>query len=88
MKFFIATIFATGALAISVCPTGLYSNPQCCGANILGVAALDCHTPRAPILPGALFEAVCSDEGGKEPLCCTIPVAGQDLLCVAPVGTA
>jgi hypothetical protein len=25
------------------CPTGLYSNPQCCSTGILGVAALDCE---------------------------------------------
>nr|WGC84523.1 hydrophobin [Trichoderma koningiopsis] len=84
MKFSIIA-FATGAFA-AVCPTGLYSNPQCCGANILGVAALDCHTPRAPVLTGPGFRTVCAAEGGKEALCCVAPVAGQDLLCQPATG--
>ncbi|PNP37248.1 hypothetical protein TGAMA5MH_10817 [Trichoderma gamsii] len=86
MQFSIVALFATGALA-SICPTGLYSNPQCCGVNILGVAALDCHTPRANVLTGPGFEAVCAAEGGKEAACCVVPVAGQNLLCEKPVGT-
>ncbi|KAL7894844.1 hydrophobin [Trichoderma sp. SZMC 28014] len=84
MKFSIIA-FATGAFA-AVCPTGIYSNPQCCGANVLGVAAVDCHTPRAPVLTGANFQAVCAAEGGKEALCCALPVAGQDVLCENPIG--
>ncbi|KAM0465382.1 hypothetical protein ACHAPV_001429 [Trichoderma viride] len=86
MKFSIIALFATGALA-SVCPTGLYSNPQCCGANVLGVAALDCHTPRTPVVAGPIFQAVCAAEGGKQALCCVAPVAGQDLLCEEAPGT-
>ncbi|KAM0458062.1 hypothetical protein ACHAO4_002784 [Trichoderma viride] len=86
MQSFIFALFATGALA-SVCSTGIYSNPQCCGVNILGVAALDCHTPRVDVLNGPIFQAVCAAEGGKQAVCCAIPVAGQDLLCEEPVGT-
>jgi hypothetical protein len=26
----------------SPCPIGFYSNPQCCSAGVLGIAALDC----------------------------------------------
>lgn len=26
------------------CPSGLYSNPQCCATDVLGVADLDCHS--------------------------------------------
>lgn len=26
------------------CPDGLFSNPQCCATDILGVADLDCHS--------------------------------------------
>ncbi|EHK42978.1 uncharacterized protein TrAtP1_001867 [Trichoderma atroviride] len=88
MQFSIVALFATGALAsVSVCPNGLYSNPQCCGANVLGVAALDCHTPRVDVLTGPIFQAVCAAEGGKQPLCCVVPVAGQDLLCEEAQGT-
>lgn len=37
--------FAASAAAApfaSVCPTGLYSNPQCCATDVLGVAGLNC----------------------------------------------
>lgn len=52
MKFFTAAaLFATAAIAGpvevrtgngSICPTGLYSNPQCCSAQVLGIIGLDC----------------------------------------------
>ncbi|KAM0524779.1 hypothetical protein ACHAPE_000882 [Trichoderma viride] len=85
MQFSTIALFATGALA-SICPNGLYSNPQCCGANVLDVAALDCHTPRVTPLNGPIFQAICAAEGGKEALCCVVPVAGQDLLCQPAIG--
>jgi hypothetical protein len=59
MQFFtIASVLASVAVALalpggggnggngggSLCPNGLYSNPQCCATNVLGVAALDCST--------------------------------------------
>lgn len=28
--------------AYDACPDGLYSNPQCCATDVLGVADLDC----------------------------------------------
>ncbi|KAL7919383.1 hydrophobin [Trichoderma austrokoningii] len=86
MQFSIVALFATGALA-ALCPTGLYSNPQCCGTNVLGVAALDCHTPDVIPTAGPLFQAVCAAEGGKEALCCVLPVANQDVLCIPAIGT-
>lgn len=53
MKFFtIAALFAATAIAGplevrtgsgSICPTGLYSNPQCCSAQVLGIIGLDCQ---------------------------------------------
>ncbi|KAK3185963.1 hypothetical protein K4F52_005186 [Lecanicillium sp. MT-2017a] len=53
------------------CPGGLTnSSPMCCGANVLGVLALDCKTPDAD---------GCS--GGSQPNCCTLGLAGQGLLC-------
>lgn len=48
-----AVAFASGAFAApllsgyggdsTVCPSGLYSTPQCCATDILGVAALNCY---------------------------------------------
>lgn len=33
------------------CPVGLYSNPQCCATDVLGVADLDCHSRElSPVL--------------------------------------
>ncbi|KAK1252583.1 hypothetical protein MKX08_003770 [Trichoderma sp. CBMAI-0020] len=90
MQFSILALFATGALATAIfdfCPDGLYSSPQCCATNILGVAALDCHTPGVNPISGPIFQAACAAEGGKQPLCCVVPIAGQNLLCIDPVGT-
>ncbi len=57
MKFSICmTAFVAGALAVptelaskmsstdhpALCPTGLYSNAECCATDVLGVADLDC----------------------------------------------
>ncbi|OWT43591.1 fungal hydrophobin domain-containing protein [Pochonia chlamydosporia 170] len=71
--------------ASKVCPKGLYSNPQCCSTNVLGVAALDCKNPSSTPSSGANFKTVCSAQG-RQPLCCVLPVAGQDVLCTKPVG--
>lgn len=46
--------FAVGATAAplasyssGVCPIGLYSNPQCCATDVLGVAALNCQNRKS-----------------------------------------
>lgn len=54
MKFFAAAaLFATAAIAgpvevrtgtASICPSGLYSNPQCCATVVLGIVGLNCET--------------------------------------------
>ncbi|KAL6893429.1 hydrophobin [Trichoderma evansii] len=83
MKFSMVALFAAGALAVDLCPTGLYSNAQCCGVVVLGVAALDCNTPtpeNGPVVNGATLRTNCAREG-KQAVCCAIPVAGQELLC-------
>ncbi|KAH6607227.1 HFB1 protein [Trichoderma cornu-damae] len=99
MKFFaVAALFATAAVAHpledrnswpSVCPDGLFSNPQCCSAQVLGIVGLDCsvlttagETPR----DGADFRNICA-KTGKQALCCVAPVAGQALLCQLAIGT-
>ncbi|KAK3984446.1 hydrophobin 2 [Cladorrhinum sp. PSN332] len=67
----------------SVCRASLYSNPQCCGGALLGVAALDCGNPTSAASL-ALFRASCANVG-KTAYCCAIPVAGQSLLCAEAV---
>ncbi|KAM3528963.1 hypothetical protein NHJ13051_002109 [Beauveria bassiana] len=66
------------------CPAGLYSNPQCCSADVLGVLGLDCDSPSRIPISGENFKHICAAVG-KEAKCCVIPVAGQDLLCLDPI---
>ncbi|KID80707.1 Hydrophobin 2, partial [Metarhizium brunneum ARSEF 3297] len=53
MKFLaVAALLAGAAIAAptfntgggSVCPSGLYSNPQCCSTVVLGIVGLDCQS--------------------------------------------
>ncbi|KAI0097540.1 fungal hydrophobin-domain-containing protein [Nemania sp. FL0031] len=67
------------------CPSGLYSVPQCCATDILGLADLDCHSPAAVPQSASEFRFDCAT-GGQRARCCVVPVAGQALLCETPVG--
>ncbi|PMB64752.1 Cryparin [Beauveria bassiana] len=98
MKFFaIAALFA-GALAMptaeieartytdkTICPNGLYSNLVCADVNILGVACLDADTPPETPRDGRNFQEICA-KIGKQARCAAVPVLGQALLCIKPVG--
>ncbi|KAL6706730.1 hypothetical protein ACN47E_005272 [Coniothyrium glycines] len=72
----------------TLCPAGLYSNPQCCATDILGVADLDCAVP--PTAPSGVdsFIDTCGSVGQRA-RCCVIHVAGQAVLCqgVSPGGS-
>ncbi|PTB70398.1 hypothetical protein BBK36DRAFT_16079 [Trichoderma citrinoviride] len=100
MKFFaIAALFAAAAVAQplevledrsgsgSVCNPGLFSNPQCCATQVLGLIGLDCKVPSQSVYDGTDFRNVCA-KTGSQPLCCVAPLAGQALLCQPPVGGA
>jgi hypothetical protein len=64
----------------------LFSAPNCCATDVLGLANLDCTTPpKVPTSPSD-FQAVCAAIG-KRPRCCVAPLLGQALLCQAPIGT-
>ncbi|KAI0534880.1 fungal hydrophobin-domain-containing protein [Xylaria digitata] len=67
------------------CPDGLYSSPQCCATDILGLADLDCGA--TPAIPSSAdeFRYICA-AGGQRARCCVVPVAGQALLCQTPAG--
>ncbi|KAI1187701.1 hydrophobin precursor [Nemania serpens] len=67
------------------CPPGLYSSPQCCATDVLGVADLDCATVSAVPTSPSSFAATCA-KGGQRARCCVLPVLGQDVLCETPVG--
>ncbi|KAI1354110.1 fungal hydrophobin [Xylaria sp. FL0043] len=74
-----------GGTPYDACPDGLYSVPQCCATDVLGVADLDCASPTAVLTSPTEFEATCA-LGGARARCCVVPVLGQSLLCETPVG--
>ncbi|KAL7800277.1 fungal hydrophobin domain-containing protein [Trichoderma ceciliae] len=68
------------------CPPGLlYTQPQCCDVDVLGVADLDCVVPTKKLSRCRSFGGICASIG-RQPRCCAIPIAGQALLCVDPTG--
>ncbi|KAG6186104.1 hypothetical protein E4U10_005883, partial [Claviceps purpurea] len=67
-----------------VCPSGLYSVPQCCATGLLGVLDLDCQSPSRTSFSSSDFKSTCRSEGRKA-RCCVLPVAGQDVLCTNPL---
>ncbi|KAF3068703.1 Hydrophobin-2 [Trichoderma lentiforme] len=91
MKFFAAAaLFATSAMALAMghegCPGGITDSiPLCCATNVLGVATLDCSTPTVPLPNVGIFQANCASKG-KQPVCCTLPLAGLGLICSKPTG--
>ncbi|KAJ8133332.1 hypothetical protein O1611_g300 [Lasiodiplodia mahajangana] len=91
-------IAIVGALAVAVsanptypsnayvpCPSGLYSVPQCCATDVLGVADLNCASPSAEFSSAQSFKSVCA-AGGERARCCVLPVLGQSVLCETPTG--
>ncbi|KAI0809412.1 fungal hydrophobin [Xylaria sp. FL0064] len=74
-----------GGTPYDACPDGLYSVPQCCATDVLGVADLDCASPSAVPSSPASFQSICA-AGGDRARCCVVPVLGQSVLCETPVG--
>ncbi|KAI1358446.1 fungal hydrophobin-domain-containing protein [Xylaria arbuscula] len=74
-----------GGGAYDACPSGLYSNPQCCATDVLGVADLDCGSVPAIPTSASEFQSICA-AGAQRARCCVIPVLGQAVLCTTPVG--
>ncbi|TQS32829.1 hypothetical protein Golomagni_06844 [Golovinomyces magnicellulatus] len=95
MKFFAVLAIAGAAVAAPaqqaaaaadyMACTGLQSQAQCCGPNVLNVADLDCKTPEKAPKSAKDFQSLCA-KSGKQPMCCTLPLLGQGLLCNPPVG--
>ncbi|KAG6290757.1 hypothetical protein E4U46_001603 [Claviceps purpurea] len=65
----------------SLCPHTLYSVPQCCSPNVLNILSLDCTNP-ASAYNSWDFKNSCASNA-RESLCCTIPLAGQGVLCIS-----
>ncbi|KAI0397691.1 hydrophobin-like protein [Xylariaceae sp. FL0594] len=70
---------------VNVCPNGLFSVPQCCATDVLGVADLNCHSPSSAPTSATSFKNICA-KGGQRARCCVVPVLGQALLCQTPPG--
>ncbi|KAI0506710.1 hydrophobin-like protein [Xylaria bambusicola] len=96
MQFSLITLASIFAVAVSAnptngggsynaCPVGLYSVPQCCATDVLGVADLNCGSPSAAFNSASSFKSVCA-RGGQRARCCVVPVLGQAVLCQTPPG--
>ncbi|KAI1292390.1 hydrophobin-like protein [Xylaria venustula] len=86
---FIATAVTaspTGGSPYKACGgQGLYSVPQCCATDVLGVADLNCASPSKVPTSVQSFKSICA-AGGQRARCCVVPILGQDLLCETPTG--
>ncbi|KAI0434891.1 hydrophobin-like protein [Xylaria sp. FL1042] len=67
------------------CPSGLYSVPQCCATDVLGVADLNCGSPSSVPYSASNFRDICAN-GGQRARCCVLPILGQSVLCETPAG--
>ncbi|KAL7788697.1 hydrophobin [Trichoderma ceciliae] len=90
----IAALFAAAAVAqpleargdgSPICPFGLFSNPQCCSTELLGIIGLDCKVPSKTPYGATEFRNICSKNGAKA-LCCVVPIANQAVLCQPATG--
>ncbi|KAF1991219.1 hypothetical protein K402DRAFT_323470 [Aulographum hederae CBS 113979] len=64
----------------SVCPA--LDTPLCCQLDVEGIIDTPCESPDDTSSVSA-FEASCA-ETGYTAECCTLPLAGDGLLCTAP----
>ncbi|KAK4220565.1 hydrophobin 2 [Podospora fimiseda] len=80
---FLAAALQSGVCLARVCPSDVYSNPQCCGLNVAGVLGVDCETP-VSVIDGDAFAESC-ELHEKGAACCAIPVLGQGILCTPAI---
>ncbi|KAJ3491482.1 hypothetical protein NLG97_g5588 [Lecanicillium saksenae] len=90
MQFFVVASLVAAVMAMPaelvtrthniVCEYGLYTNVQCCGVDVLGVAGLDCHTITEVPNDANHANQICAKTGAAA-RCCVVPILGQALLC-------
>ncbi|KAK3984445.1 fungal hydrophobin-domain-containing protein [Cladorrhinum sp. PSN332] len=82
---FLAALGQSGfSLADDVCPEGaLYTVPQCCVVDVLGLASLHCKPPSSTPESPEELRTIC---GKRRPFCCSVRLAGQGLLCTPAIG--
>ncbi|KAI7773344.1 hypothetical protein LA080_011202 [Diaporthe eres] len=74
-----------GSTPYTACTSLLYSQAQCCSADVGGVADLTCASVAPiPTSPDS-FKDICA-ESGQTAMCCTATVVGVSLVCQTPVG--
>lgn len=56
-----------------LCPTGLYSQAQCCSTDVLGLVDIDCKNPSTSPSNLANFKRDCA-KSGKSAKCCVLPI--------------
>lgn len=66
-----------------VCTEELYTNSVCCDTDILGLATLDCETPRFVPQNGTDFRNICASRG-QIARCCVAPLVCR-LSCLGDV---
>lgn len=59
-----------------LCPTGLYSQAQCCGTDVLGVLDVECKNPSSSPSNLANFKKDCA-KSGKSAKCCVLPIVSR-----------
>ncbi|KAL7938394.1 fungal hydrophobin domain-containing protein, partial [Trichoderma chlorosporum] len=66
-----------------LCPSGLFSSPQCCNTFLLGIIGLGCNTPNSiqKLLDYDDFRKECGKSAQKAQ-CCVAPVENQAILCL------
>lgn len=61
-----------------LCPDGLYSSPQCCSADVVSLADLDCDVLSETPRNGRDLERICAKDG-MEAKCCALGVVSCTL---------
>ncbi|KAK7716389.1 hypothetical protein SLS64_003543 [Diaporthe eres] len=74
-----------GSTPYAACTSLVYSQAQCCSADVGGVADLTCASVAPAPSSAENFKDICA-ESGQTAMCCTLTVVGVSLVCQTPVG--
>ncbi|KAF7350673.1 Trihydrophobin [Mycena sanguinolenta] len=69
------------------CSSTAYGSPQCCDADVVGLADLGCQAPPDTPTDATDFTDICA-ASGQTPRCCAAPIADIGVLCQTPAGVA
>ncbi|KAG6361309.1 hypothetical protein INS49_009534 [Diaporthe citri] len=74
-----------GGGTYSACTSAVYSQAQCCSADVGNIADLTCASVAPAPSSAEDFRDICATTG-QTAMCCTLSVIGVSLLCETPVG--